>query len=115
MRKLTKADIAEIASGVAARRVATKTPRGELQHRVGTLQTAVYVMCGGGMLGRSAAEQPGNFYIDNFYIDDRVGRLPYKRLEILQAVAVLAAVAKAMGFDPLKMPDMPDFYNCGVF
>jgi len=36
-----------------------------------SMQVAVYVMCGGGFLGRFAAEKPMDFYID-----DRVGCLP---------------------------------------
>ena len=78
--------------------------------RIGTLQAAVYVMVGGGMLGRFAAEQPADFYIDA-----RVGRLPYGRREIRQAVAVLAAIAAKAGLDPHHLPQTPDFHNCGVF
>ena len=77
---------------------------------IGSLQVAVYTMAGGGMLGRLAAEQPADFYID-----DRCGRLPYSRREITQAVTVLATLAKALGLDPCKMPEMPDFHCCGVF
>jgi len=77
---------------------------------IGVLQTVVYVMTGGGFLGRFAAEQPADFYID-----DRVGRLPYRRKEIMQAVQVLAAIAEGRGLNPHKMPKMPDFHNCGIF
>jgi len=73
-------------------------------------QAAVFVMCGGGMLGHLAAEQPADFYID-----DRCGRLPYGKREILQAVAVLAVLAKAAGLDPHHLPDCPRFHNCGIF
>ena len=78
--------------------------------QIAGLQTAVYVACGGGMLGRFAAEQPADFYID-----DRVGRLPYRRKEILQAVEVLATLAQATGLDPHNMPKMPEFHNCGIW
>lgn len=74
------------------------------------MQTAVYVMAGGGLLGRMAAEQPADFYIDG-----RVGRLPYSRKEITQAVNVLAVLAKKYGFDPHHMPEMPQFHNLGIF
>ena len=75
-----------------------------------TLQTVVRIMCGGGYLGNFAASQPADFYID-----DRVGRLPYRRKDIMQAVTVLAAIAEARGLDPRHLPDPPDFHNCGVF
>ena len=78
--------------------------------QIGALQVAVSVMCGGGFLGRFAAEQPADFYID-----DRVGRLPYRRKEILQAVAVLVTLAKVAGLDPHHMPTGPDFHASGVF
>ena len=74
------------------------------------MQTAVYVMAGGGMLGRMAAEQPADFYIDG-----RIGQLPYKRREILQAVNVLVVLATKYGFDPHHMPKMQDFHNLGIF
>jgi len=77
---------------------------------IGTLQTVVKIMCGGGYLGNFAAEQPADFYID-----DRVGRLPYRRKEITQAVAVLVTTAKARGLDPHNLPSPPDFHNCGIF
>jgi len=75
-----------------------------------TMQTAVYVMAGGGLLGRMAAEQPADFYIDA-----RAGRLPYSRKEITQAVNVLVVLAKKYGFDPHHMPAMPQFHNLGIF
>jgi len=73
-------------------------------------QVAVYVMCGGGFLGRFAAEQPADFYID-----DRVGRLPYENAEICQAVETLSTIAKENGLDPHNLPPMPNFHNSGVF
>lgn len=74
------------------------------------LQTAVYVMCGGGWLGCSAAESPATFYIDA-----RCGRLPYSAEEIKQAVAVLIVIAEKAGLDPHKLPSRPTFHNCGIF
>ena len=65
-------------------------------------QVAVYVMCGGGFLGSFAAEQPADFYID-----DRVGRLPYGRTDIYRAVETLSKIAKARGFNPHNLPPMP--------
>lgn len=73
-------------------------------------QVAVYVMCGGGHLGTFAAQQPADFYID-----DRVGRLPYPRAKIEQAVRCLAALAEAAGLDPRHLPEMSRFHNCGIF
>lgn len=85
---------------------------------IGALQVAVYVMCGGGMLGRFAAEQPAEFYIDM-----RVGKLPYPKKDILQAVTFLDAISTSAGFDTsgfgkdgkLKMPAMPDLPGCWVW
>lgn len=74
-----------------------------------TMQVAVYMMCGGGFLGKMAAEQPADFYIDS-----RCGKLPYGRREIMQAVQVLAIAAGANGLDPHHMPEMPRFHNMGV-
>jgi len=73
-------------------------------------QAAVYTMCGGGFLGTFAAEQP-----ESFYIDDRVGRLPYGKKAIYQAVDTLITIAKKSGLDPKRLPQMPRFHNCGVF
>lgn len=74
------------------------------------MQVAVYVMCGGGFLGGMAAEQPIDFYIDN-----RVGKLPYPRREILQAVKTLVTIAKLNGLDPHHLPECPEFHNMGIF
>lgn len=74
------------------------------------MQVTVYVMCGGGFLGRFAAEQPMDFYID-----DRVGCLPYSREEIYQAVETLKTIAAANGIDPHRLPAMPSFHNMGIF
>jgi len=75
-----------------------------------SMQVAVYVMCGGGFLGRFAAEQPMDFYID-----DRVGGLPYSREEIYQAVETLKTIAIANGMDPRRLPPVPRFHNMGIF
>ena len=75
-----------------------------------SLQTVVFVMCGGGMLGRMAAEQPFDFYIDS-----RCGKLPYPKTAIMNAVSVLAEIAALNGLDPHNLPHQPDFPNCGVF
>ena len=80
------------------------------KNALGYLQVAVYVMCKGGLLGRFAAEQPGDFYIDS-----RVGKLPFGKRDIGQAVEVLAALAEIHGLDPHHMPQMPDFHACGIF
>jgi len=82
----------------------------EHPERIGALQVAVYTMCGGGRLGCFAAEQPADFYID-----DRCGRLPYRRKEIMRATEVLATFAQAAGMDPRNMPMMPDFHGCGIW
>lgn len=73
-------------------------------------QVLVYTMCGGGFLGRFAAQQPGDFYIDM-----RVGGLPYSKRQIEQAVKVLATIAKLAGLDPKNLPSMPKIHNSGIF
>ena len=77
---------------------------------IGNMQIAVYAMVGGGLLGRSAAEQPADFYIDG-----RVGKLPYTRRHIIGAVERLALIAQANGLNPHDMPSMPRLHNLGVF
>ncbi len=67
-------------------------------------QVKVFCMCGGGFLGRFAAEQP-----NNFYIDDRVGRLQYAKTSIYKEVLKLNRMAKE------GIGRMPDFHYCGVF
>jgi len=76
---------------------------------IGVHQVAVYVMCGGGHLGRWAAENPSDFYIDH-----RIGRLPYGREEVLRAVATLARIAQANGFNPNELPCMPLLHSFGI-
>ncbi len=74
------------------------------------LQVAVFVMCGGGMVGRMAAEQPADFYIDS-----RVGALAYGKKDIYQAVEVLKVGAVKAGLNPHHLPRLPLFHNCGIF
>jgi len=72
-------------------------------------QLIVFVMCGGGAIGRFAAENPADFYIDA-----RVPVLPYSKQEILQVVMFLKIVAETNGLDAHNMR-MPDFHAMGVF
>lgn len=81
-----------------------RTPEG-----IATMQGAIFAMCGGGLLGRSAVEQPADFYID-----DRVGKLPYPKKAIVQAVKTLVTVATLNGLNPHNMK-MAEFHNCGIF
>lgn len=73
------------------------------------MQIAVYVMAGGGLLGRMAAEQPADFYID-----DRA-RSRYTKRETLAAVSWLVDVAEAAGLNPRDLPAMPRMPNMGCF
>lgn len=73
------------------------------------MQVAVYVMCGGGLLGRFASQQPADFYID-----DRVGQLPYAKPKILEAVQVLAAIAQVDGLNPHELQPIT-LHNLRVF
>lgn len=74
------------------------------------LQIAIYVMCGGGLLGKLAVEDPWNFYLD-----DRTAKLPYKRAEILQSIEVLKVYAKVLEEDINTMPPVSQFHSCGIF
>lgn len=67
-------------------------------------------VAGGGILGKSAAEQPADFYVDA-----RVSRRPYPLRQLYRAVKTLALLAEANGLNPHAMPAMPDFHNLGVF
>lgn len=78
--------------------------------RVETLQTAIYVAVGGGLIGRMYAHQPADAYIDT-----RTGRRPYKRSEIENMRRVLVITAEEKGLDPHHLPEMPAFHNCGLF
>lgn len=71
---------------------------------VKTLQVMANTMIGGGMLGSFAMGQPADFYID-----DRVGKLPYSRRDIMQVVEVLRGAALQNGLDPhhLIAPQIP--------
>ena len=60
----------------------------DLKEIMKTLQVAVYIACGGGMLGDFGTRQPRDFYIDL-----RVGRLPYPKRNIRNLVECLIAVA----------------------
>ena len=72
------------------------------------MQYTVYVMCGGGFLGKFAAEQPADFYIDS-----RVSLCPYPKKKIERAVQVLVWVAEANGLDPHNMPSLAPSHNMG--
>jgi len=73
------------------------------------LQVSIYVMCGGGMLGRFAMSQPADFYID-----DRVGKLPYSKSDIYQVVEVMKAICHHLGKDAHHLPEI-NFPGCWVF
>jgi hypothetical protein len=82
----------------------------QLEVEIVKLQTALDVMCGGGMLGRFAQCQPGEFYIDQ-----RCGKLPGTRKQIENAVAVLCAYAVAAGYDIHGFqPDGKHLYSASI-
>lgn len=62
-------------------------------------QIILHTMLGGGMLGRDAMTNPATFYIDK-----RVGRLPYTRKAIQAQVTKLARLAVALEQDPKNLP-----------
>jgi hypothetical protein len=90
--------------------VKDSVPQGWGPEIIGVHQIAVYVMCGGGFLGRFAAEHPADFYID-----ERVDRLPFSRQEIQRATAILTTIAKAHGLNPHDLPSMPLLHSFGIF
>jgi len=83
----------------------TRADEKDLEH----LQVAVYVMCEGGMLGSFAMRQPADFYID-----DRVSKLPYPRKKIMQVIEVIRAICHHLGKDPHNLPE-PKLMGCWVF
>ena len=78
--------------------------------RLRAQQVAVYVMCGGGMIGRQHAERPLSAYIDA-----RVAKRPYSRKAIDNATRVLAVMAEVAGINADSLPPMPDLHNSGIF
>jgi len=74
-----------------------------------SLQVAVYVMAGGGLIGRMYAEQPADAYLDV-----RAGRRPYNEGEIETVRQVLLAGCHTLGLDPHNLR-MPELYGCWVF
>jgi hypothetical protein len=74
-----------------------------------SLQIEVYVMCGGGLLGDFAMTQPADFYIGA-----RIGKLPYRKRDIIQAVEVLKGMAIKLGKNPHDLP-RPNIVSAWVF
>lgn len=101
MFKLNFSEVEKVFEGLKSKSLEEQTSYLQAQ------QMFVYTMCGGGFLGGTAAEQP-----DQFHIDSRVGRLPYNKKEILQAVKVLSLLAKVLGYKTL--PRLPFFHSSGV-
>lgn len=87
-----------------------KIPLPQLRRMIGPAQVALYVMCGGGLVACSYAEQPASAYRDL-----RCCRAPYGSRKIERARRALIAMAERCGLDPNKMPPMSDFGNLGVF
>jgi len=74
-----------------------------MNDKIGSLQLAIYVMCGGGHTGQSAATAPARFYLDS-----RMGRRPpYAIRDIKRVVFHLCEMAKEEGLDPYKLPEHP--------
>lgn len=83
-------------------------PQRATKEHLHSLQIAIYVMCGGGMLGKVAATQPGIFTIDT------KRRLPYSQECIRRVTTCLIAVADCLGEDPCNL-DMPPLPSCWVW
>lgn len=71
-------------------------------------QVQLYVMAGGGLIGRFAAEQPGCFYIDT----RAAGGRPFSDTEVYKEVAKFAKDIKADR--STVMGRMIDMHNCGL-
>jgi hypothetical protein len=95
-----KLDIAQVKDALAR----------NTEWEIGSLQIAMYVAVGGGILGKMYAEHPLHAYTDA-----RVGKLPYKARAIEQIRQVLVAMAEVRGLDPNNLPPMPQFHSCGIF
>ena len=78
--------------------------------QIGTLQVAIFVAVGGGLIGNMFARNPKHAYIDS-----RVDKRPYNRKDIERMRLTLVAMAEVKGLDPSCLPPIPEFHNCGVF
>jgi len=107
MDKVTKAMSKE---QIAEQYKARDWKNAKTKEKIRALQVAVYVMAGGGLIGRSAAEQPKGFYLDM-----RLPKRPYSTNQVYQAVRILAHLAEINGMDSNNMPKMMDFPGCGIF
>ena len=105
MRSFRKLDMAKLREIFAEQ---YREGPSRFMERLKAQQIVVYVMCGGGLIGRSHAEQPRNAYVG-----DRVSKRPYPRRSIAQATAVLALMAEIAGLNHL--PEMVDIHGSGVF
>lgn len=84
---------------------------GGYQHwKIETLQVAIYVAAGGGMIGRMYAEQP-----KIAYRDIRCGPAPYKARDLENMRKTLCVMADGLGLEPDNLPKTPDFPSCNVF
>lgn len=90
----------------------------KFRQRIGAQQVALYVMVGGGMIGRSYTQQP-----EGAYVDSRVSKRPYAQRAIDQMQKMLVVMAQVAGYDPSgfnrdgkpNLPEMPNFHGAGVF
>lgn len=73
-------------------------------------QLAIYVMTGGGLIGRMYALQPADAYRDV-----RAGKAPYKSSEIESMRGTLLGLADVLSLDHHNLPPMTDFHAGGVF
>lgn len=78
--------------------------------QIGTLQVAIYVAAGGGLVGNMFAHNPKHACKDT-----RTGRGPYREKSTQKMRQTLVALAEVKGLDPTCLPPMPEFHDCGVF
>jgi hypothetical protein len=79
-----------------------------IRQRVGASQVGLYVMVGGGMIGRSHAEQP-----QGAYVDGRASARPYRMSDIEVALEAFIIEVEEAGMDPNNVPMILPFGNMG--
>jgi hypothetical protein len=99
-----KLDMAEVKHAIQNNRKCSRS------WSIETVQVAIYIMAGGGLIGRFFAEQPADAYRDA-----RAGRAPYPAKAVENMRKVLVAMAEVYGLDPHYLPPIPAFHHAGVF
>ena len=119
MSDLAKLDMAEVELAIRDR--LERNGRKRLLDECRQLQLIAYVLAGGGFLGKSAAEQPVDFYFD-----DRTGFTRKEKRKAERAVQVLVIYAKVLDLNPRDLNpsyelfpgeyrSFMDTHHCGIY